>query len=244
MAAERAIIQAPESQQYAECLEDLIGVLEFPDHCAFKHSYSNLDGHPRKGGRPKTYLSKEERLAAHRISNRASWQKRADQQNLMRREKYREQRPTLEQFILRNAPGTYNPLAAVAMPKRIDPNPILKESERNDIARVGLVRARQIDQEFSAYVGSDPRLFVEARLLEYLSQVSSHNEDRDAMNVIDGPAETIAQLRQKCYDIRDHIWQRVGSGKHYDRITDIMDGMRGWKSLREMYSQRKLQYQK
>lgn len=79
------------------------------------------------------------------------------------------------------------------------------------------------------------------------------------MKIIDRPAEIIAQLRQKCYNIRDHIWQRIGSGKHYNRITNIMDDMcrvEGWlqdiscealvlwQSLREMYSRRKLQYQK
>ncbi len=31
--------------------------------------------HARKGGRPRKYLSDDERLAAHRVSNRASWKK-------------------------------------------------------------------------------------------------------------------------------------------------------------------------
>ncbi|KAF8908716.1 hypothetical protein CPB85DRAFT_1436001 [Mucidula mucida] len=215
---------------------------------------------PCKGGRPKIYSSKEECLATHQASNRASWQRRADQQNILRHEKYRAQRSRLEQIIFHNAPGTYNSLAAVAtVPKLTDSNPILKESKRNDLARIGLVRVQQINQEFSAYVGTDPRLFVEARLQEYLSQVSSHDEDWGAMEIIDRPAEIIAQLRQKCYNIRDHIWQRVGSGKHYNRIIDIMDDMRRvegwlqdiscealvlWQSLRKMYSRRKLQYQK
>ncbi|KAF9001433.1 hypothetical protein BDZ89DRAFT_1146751 [Hymenopellis radicata] len=192
--------------------------------------------HARKGGRPRKYFSDEERLAAHRVSNRASWQRRAEQQNLSRRENYRKQRPTREPS-----------------------NSILKESDRKDLARTSLLKAQQVEVEFTTFVGIDPRSFVEARLLDYLSQVSSDKENRDALDTIDGPAETIGQLRQKCYDIRDHLWQRVGSGKHYDRITDIMDEMRrveGWlmdvscealissQSLREMYSQRQLQYQK
>ncbi len=136
---------------------------------------------------------------------------------------------------------------------------ILKESDREDLARASLLKAQQVEVEFTTYVGIDPRSFVQARLLEYLSQVSSDDENREALDTIDSPAEMIGQLRQKCYDIRDHVWQRVGSGEHYDRITDIMDNMRRverWlqdiscealvssQSLRDMYSQNQLQYQK
>ncbi|KAF9017283.1 hypothetical protein BDZ89DRAFT_1140830 [Hymenopellis radicata] len=144
--------------------------------------------HARKGGRLRKYFSDEERLAAHRVSNRASWQRRAEQQNLSRRENYRKQRPRIEQVIFKNAPGTYNPLAAITMRGREPSNSILKESDRKDLARTSLLKAQQVEVEFTTFVGIDPRSFVEARLLDYLSQVSSDKENRDALDTIDGPS--------------------------------------------------------
>ncbi|KAF9020355.1 hypothetical protein BDZ89DRAFT_1138692 [Hymenopellis radicata] len=216
----------------------------------------------RKGGRPRKYLSDEERRAAHRLSNRQSWERHASEQNTVRRNKYRQQHPTIEQVIFKDAPGVYNLLAAIetikvtghAMPH----NNILDEAGRRNLARVSVVQARQYNRQFVTYVGSDSKLFVEGRLADYLQEVSE-DVDTSQLHIIDTTTDFITDLRQKCYNIRNDLWQRVGSGREYDIITEIMEGMRrveDWlqdiscealvsnDTLRRMHKCHQLQYQK